>query len=174
MCVVTLTLTDPDTIVYPILKQLLCSDSYLSVLLGGLDHVHVHIIHQVGHLWHVLDDLVRLSWSISLSTRKKNQKCISKIKIVLNPQCCVDGMIMKKYISLVSSCSFWHQLVNYWSESKCSGKLQFACLPQPTRYLKANFSVASSSTLSSRTIKRSRGCRVCNLIKLVCRQSPTA
>lgn len=44
---------------------------YLSVLLGGLDHVHVHIIHQVGHFRHVLHNLVRLSRSISLKGRNK-------------------------------------------------------------------------------------------------------
>lgn len=60
-----------DTVVYPVFSKLYLSKGfYLSVLLGGLDHVHVHIIHQVGHLWHVLDDLVRLSRSISL--RKGN------------------------------------------------------------------------------------------------------
>ena len=34
--------------------------SYLSVLLGALDHVYVHVVHQVGHLRHVLDRLVGL------------------------------------------------------------------------------------------------------------------
>lgn len=47
---------------------------YLSVLLGGLDHVHVHIVHQVCHLWHVLDDLVWLSRCISLSEGNKKRK----------------------------------------------------------------------------------------------------
>ena len=36
--------------------------SYLSVLLCALlDHVHVHVVHQVGHLWHVLDHTLPLS-----------------------------------------------------------------------------------------------------------------
>lgn len=44
---------------------------YLSVLLGRLDHVHVHVVDQVGHLWHVLDDLVGLSGSISLQGEQR-------------------------------------------------------------------------------------------------------
>lgn len=32
--------------------------------------MHVHVIHQVGHLWHVLDDLVWLSRCISLWGKK--------------------------------------------------------------------------------------------------------
>lgn len=39
---------------------------YLSVLLRGLDHVHVHIVDQVGHLRHVFDDLVGLTWDVPL------------------------------------------------------------------------------------------------------------
>lgn len=61
--------------------------------------MHVHIVHQVGHLWHVLDDLVWLSGSISLRDGKNN----SKRKIVLNPECGVKGMTMKNYTRLVCS-----------------------------------------------------------------------
>lgn len=50
--------------------------------------MHVHIVHQVGHLWHVLDDLVWLSGSISLL----------EVKITVRG-CDTEGMTMKIYLS---------------------------------------------------------------------------
>lgn len=50
---------------------------YLSMLLRGLDHVHVHIVDQVGHLRHVLDDLVGLTRDVPL--RKENKRTEEEI-----------------------------------------------------------------------------------------------
>lgn len=55
--------------------------------------MHVHIIHQVGHLGHVLDDLVGLSRSISL----REGKNISKRKIVLKP-----GIVRRSILVLLA------------------------------------------------------------------------
>lgn len=38
--------------------------TYLSVLLHALNHVHVHVVNPVSHLWHVLDHLIRLGRSL--------------------------------------------------------------------------------------------------------------
>lgn len=51
--------------IYPLCVQMI-RFHYLSVLLWGLDHVHVHIIHQVGHLRHGVNDVVGLRCSVPL------------------------------------------------------------------------------------------------------------
>lgn len=38
--------------------------TYLSVLLCALNHVHVHVVNQVSHLWHILDHLIRLGGTL--------------------------------------------------------------------------------------------------------------
>jgi len=72
---------------------------YLSVLLGRLDHVHVHIIHHVGHLRHVLDNLVRLSRSISLGEGNKKDQ---SEKEYLESRLWCERNVMKPYVCLVS------------------------------------------------------------------------
>lgn len=36
----------------------------MSVLLCALNHVHVHVVNQVSHLWHILDHLIRLGGTL--------------------------------------------------------------------------------------------------------------
>lgn len=38
--------------------------TYLSVLLCALNHVHVHVVNQVSHLWHILDHLIGLGGTL--------------------------------------------------------------------------------------------------------------
>lgn len=47
---------------------------YLSVLLRVLDHVHVHVVDQVGQFWHVLDHLVGLTGDVPLMKRKQTEE----------------------------------------------------------------------------------------------------
>lgn len=50
---------------------------YLSVLLRVLDHVHVHVVDQVGQFWHVLDHLVGLTGDVPLMIRKQTEEEIT-------------------------------------------------------------------------------------------------
>lgn len=133
---------------------------YLSVLLRGLDHMHVHVIDQIGHLWHVLDDLVLLSRCVSLKEGKQ-KKWWFWIQDVMWKKC-------RRIIVFVLKAA----MEKYWSDTNVQGNVQV--WPILASYLKANFFDTAFSNHCSRTIKRSRGCRVCNLIILVCRQSLTA
>lgn len=72
---------------------------YLSVLLRGLDHVHVHIVDQVGHLRHVLDDLVGLTRDVPLrKENKRTEEEITSIRYVKKKK----KMPARNYIRLVS------------------------------------------------------------------------
>lgn len=87
-----------------------------------------------------------LAVQMHLSEWGKQKK---KDKIVLNQHCDAKGMTVKNYPCLVSS----HGKLLMWCN--CAVKLQFTCL-LPASYLKANFSLSSSSDCSSRSFKRSR------------------
>lgn len=50
------------------------------MLLRGLDHVHVHAVDQVGHLWHVLDGPVGLTRDVPLRKEKQAEEEITSKK----------------------------------------------------------------------------------------------
>ncbi len=88
-----------------------------------------------------------------------------KRKIVLNPRNDVKEWQCRTTLVLLAV------VLNYWHDANV--KVNYSA---PARYLLViwNFSFAASSDVCSRSIRSSRGCRVCNLTTLVCRQSLSA
>lgn len=82
---------------------------YLSVLLGAMHHVHVHVVHQIGHLRHVLHHLVWLPRLISLKSK-------NRIFFFLGFMMCCERNVNSVQLIRSHSFSFTTRNIDRWEE----------------------------------------------------------